>query len=235
MKQHSIRSSIKKRIKTGISGYGANANKIKGVGRIWAGLPVNAKVEILNLNAPMAASVSYLELLKKGMHEVSGIPESSLGGKQGISNTPGVAMHMQYLPLLEKTWMKRITYGEGIERITEIALRWMEKKKLLTPSDLDKMKRRYKVEIAWNDPLPKDQLSQINIIAKKLELKLMSRKAAMRELAVEDVPKIESEIEDDEAKELEFVYQGGKITTAGGKGKGAGPSGFEPGTGAHNT
>ena len=113
----------------------------------------------------------------------------------------------------------------------------MEKKKLLKPADLNKMKYRYKVGISWNDPLPKDQLNQINIIAKKMELKLTSRKAAMRELAVEDLSKIEREIEEDEAKELEFVYQGGKPVVSGGKskGKGVGPSGFEPTTGVHKT
>lgn len=205
---------------------GANANKINGTGRIWAGLPINSSVDILNLNAPMVASVDYLKLLKVGMHEVSGIPQSTLGEQQSISNTSGVAIHMQYMPLMEKTWMKRITYGKGIKQITELALRYMEMKKMVDESVLSAMKYRYKVDIAWNDPLPKDALNDLNIAAKKLEIKIASRRSVMREMGIENVQQIEDEIEEDEENDMNKVYEASSSASAG-------PSGFEEGTGVH--
>lgn len=212
---------------------GANANKIKGTGRIWAGLPVNSSVDILNLNAPMEASVSYLQMLKKGMHEVSGVPEASLGEMQPISNTSGVALHTQYLPLMERVWMKRITYGKGIKKITELALRYMEIKNMIPKKVLDGMKTKYDTTLAWNDPLPKDQLNQLNIVAKKMELGLASRKSAMRELGIEKAESILDEIDDDRQSDIELVY--GADGSIGASGGGAGPSGFEPGNGEHRS
>lgn len=205
---------------------GANANKINGTGRIWAGLPINSSVDILNLNAPMTASVDYLRMLKLGMHEVSGIPQSTLGEQQNISNTSGVAIHMQYMPLLEKTWMKRITYGRGIKQATELALKYMEQKKMVDESVLSAMKYRYKVDVAWNDPLPKDMLNELNMAARKMEIKIASRRSIMREMGIENIQQIEDELAEEMEKEVEKMFAAQEIA-------GAGPSGFEEGTGVH--
>jgi len=169
---------------------GASANKIKGTGRIWSGLPVNSAVGILQLNAPMDASIGYLQTLKQSIHEVSNVPEASLGKMQPISNTSGVALHVQYLPLLERVWMKRITYGKGIKHITLIAMQYLVQNKTITKKDLATLSESSCFTIAWNDPLPKDLLNLINIESKKKDLGLASRRSSAEALAIENPERI---------------------------------------------
>jgi len=57
------------------------------------------------------------------MHEMTGVPESALGQSQPISNTSGVALAIQFYPLIQKFELKKIQYGKGLAKINELALR----------------------------------------------------------------------------------------------------------------
>ena len=103
---------------------GAKAKDLeRGPRQIWSGLPENAKVFNLNLEGDLGAAKDYIDFVKEAMMELSDTPEGSLGKSQPISNTAGVALHMQYAPLMEKTIKKRVQYGEGIVGINYFILR----------------------------------------------------------------------------------------------------------------
>lgn len=103
--------------------FGASIRNLeRGANKIWGGLPVNAKVENLSLDGDLSASIEYYSLLKKAMHEIGGIPETSLGAERAVSNTSGVAMHIENLPLIEKTHWKIASYGAGIKRVNRLVL-----------------------------------------------------------------------------------------------------------------
>ncbi len=104
--------------------FGAKAKQLdRGPRNIWTGLPEKARIETVNLPGDLTASKNYIELIKKVLHELSDTPEGALGAMQPISNTSGVALHMQYQPLIGKTDRKRSTYEPGFEQINYFILR----------------------------------------------------------------------------------------------------------------
>ena len=119
---------------------GAKAKQLeRGPRQIWSGLPAEARVQNLQLGGDLTAAVNYWERIKKCIHELSDIPEGALGAMQAISNTSGVALHMTWQPLIEKTRRKRIQYEPGIEQINYFILRIAMLKGLLNvPFDLCK-------------------------------------------------------------------------------------------------
>jgi hypothetical protein len=116
---------------------GKAKNLQRGPNIIWSGLPFNASVFNLELKGDLTASQNYWDKVKKVMHELSDVPETVLGEKQAISNTSGVAMHLQYQPILGKTKRKRASYEPGFERINYFVLRIGQVKGRITlPYDL---------------------------------------------------------------------------------------------------
>lgn len=106
---------------------GARAKALeRGPRAIWSGLPVGAKVELLTLQGDFTAAVSYLERLKKAMHEISNVPEGSLGQLQPITGTSGDTLHMTYAPLIDERNKKKATYEPGFERVNYFILRYAE-------------------------------------------------------------------------------------------------------------
>ena len=104
--------------------YGAKAKNLeKGPKQVWSGLPVNARVENLKLEGDLRAANEYWGKIKLAMHELSDVPEASLGKSAPISNTSGVALHMQYEPLIERRDKKRAMYEPGFAQINYFILR----------------------------------------------------------------------------------------------------------------
>ena len=83
---------------------GAKASNLeKGAKKVWGGLPKDAQVFNLEGGAQgIEGALKYLELLKRSMHEIMNIPETALGQVQAISNTSGVALSIQYQPLMNR-------------------------------------------------------------------------------------------------------------------------------------
>lgn len=98
-------------------------NVERGPRTIWSGLPANASVFNLKQDGDLIASQSYLDRIKRSFHEISDVPEGVLGERQPISNTSGVALHIQYQPILGRTKRKRDTYEPGFQRINYFILR----------------------------------------------------------------------------------------------------------------
>ncbi|WP_019629562.1 phage portal protein [Actinomadura atramentaria] len=200
---------------------GAKASNLeKGPKKVWGGLPKDANV--FNLEGGTNAlphALAYLDMLKRSMHEMTGVPESALGQMQPISNTSGVALSIQYQPMIQKMDLKRLQYTVGLRRINELALRTLflhepetlaynpESDGLLTegqalvidPND----PAVYDVKCVWSAPLPVDVLVKLNEIQAKLALGLESKVGALRDLGSEFPDEKMAEINDeliDEAK-----------------------------------
>jgi hypothetical protein len=104
---------------------------------VWGGLPVDSKIETLRLEGDLTAANTYVTGIKRAMHEIGDVPEGTLGQMQPISNTSGVALHMQYGPLLERRARKLATYQPGYEQINYFILRiGMTKGLISLPFDL---------------------------------------------------------------------------------------------------
>ena len=177
--------------------YGAKTNNLeKGARKIWGGLPRDAKVENLELKTDLSASMNYIELIKKAMFEVASMPEDALGAESATSNTSGIALHIKNQPLIDTNNNKRITYGEGVKEINRLILRIADIYELeefdyeafrnLTPIE------KWNTEVEFPNPLPKDDLLQVQLIIQKLGHNLITRIDALKELGEYDaVTKLE--------------------------------------------
>lgn len=170
----------------------------KGTNRVWS--IGNKDVDIHNLEngVDLQYPLEVLNTLKIGMHEMTGVPESALGQSQPISNTSGVALAIQFFPLMQKFELKKIQYGKALQKINELALRTLfifEPDATLynpntegiisqgQPLALDPTDPLvYFSDIVWPSPLPIDRLVKLNEIQGMMGMNLESRRGALKDL-----------------------------------------------------
>ena len=197
---------------------GAKASQLeRGPKKVWAGLPKDASVFNLESRGEMSGALEYIQFIKRTMHEITGVPETALGQFQPVSNTSGVALAIQYQPMMNRFMMKKVHFTKGLERINELVIRtaaifepymltWdptraeqPEKDQLtqLDPSD----PLIYKTTVHWPEPLPVDVLIKLNEAQAKMQLGLESKEGALRllgeEFPREKLSEIFEELQDD--------------------------------------
>jgi hypothetical protein len=182
---------------------GAKASALeKGPKKVWGGLPKDAQVFNLEGGGQgLVGAMEYLKMIKSAMHEMVGVPETALGQVQPISNTSGVALAIQYQPLMNRYLQKTIQYGNGLQRINELVLLTLAFKEPemftynpaingpIKPSQLPQLDLSqsitYESIIHFPPPLPLDKLVVLNEIQQKMNMQLESREGALRQLGEE--------------------------------------------------
>lgn len=177
-------------------------NLEKGASKVWGGLPKDSNV--FNLEGGyqgLQGGLQYLEMIKRSMHELVGVPETALGQVQPISNTSGVALSIQFQPLMNRRAQKIVQYGAGLEKINEFALRTLALKEpdrfiwnenTDTPLGEGQLPEldladplTYESYTHFPPPLPLDKLVVLNELQQKMQLGLESREGALRTLGEE--------------------------------------------------
>jgi hypothetical protein len=179
---------------------GAKASNLeKGAKKVWGGLPKDAQV--FNLEgggAGIQGALQYLETLKRSMHEIMNIPESALGQSQPISNTSGVALAIQFQPLMNRWSQKSAQYGKGLEQINELVLLTLATKEpevfTYNPEVDGALAEGQTQQLDPNDPisyltfthfpppLPLDKIVLLNELQQKMSMGLESKEGALRAL-----------------------------------------------------
>jgi hypothetical protein len=182
---------------------GAKASNLeKGAKKVWGGLPKDAQV--FNLEgggAGIQGALDYLDRLKMSMHELMNIPETALGQAQPISNTSGVALSIQFQPLMNRWTQKVAVYGKGLERVNELVMLNLAVKEPETlsynPATDGPIKEGQLTKLDADDPmtyltyshfpppLPLDKIVLLNELAQKLSMGLESKEGALRALGEE--------------------------------------------------
>ena len=192
---------------------GAKASNLeRGPRKVWGGIPKDGDVYNLEMENDFAGYLGYLELLKRAMHELTGVPESALGQMQPISNTSGVALSIMYQPLMIKDQLKKNNYGPGLQRVNELILRTLALKEpdsftfnpmtsgqvVLEPDQYPNLDLAdpitYQSTVHWPPPLPVDKLIVLNEIQLKMTLGLTSKERALRDLGEEFPQEVLAEI-----------------------------------------
>jgi hypothetical protein len=182
---------------------GAKASQLeKGANKVWGGLPKDARVENLEGGAQgLKGAMEFMAMMKKTMHEMTGVPETALGMSQPISNTSGVALSIQFQPLMNKWHQKTTQYSRGIQRINELIILNLALKEpeamYWNPTLEGSLEQGESQFLDINDPialqnfvyflppLPLDKLIVLNEIQSKLSLGLESKAGALRQLGEE--------------------------------------------------
>jgi hypothetical protein len=182
---------------------GAKASNLeKGPRKVWAVSNKDAKIQQLELQTNFTGPLGYMELIKQAMHELTGVPASALGTMQPISNTSGVALSIQYQPLMLKHERKTINYTRLFERINELVIRHafvfapeltiynpILSSTYLKPDQIPQLDPAapvsYRTYVQWPSPMPIDRLLKINEIQALMAMNLESRRGALRDLGVQ--------------------------------------------------
>jgi len=193
-------------------------NLEKGAKKVWGGLPKDAQVFNLEGGAAgLTGAMQYMQMLKLSMHEMMNVPESALGQAQPISNTSGVALSIQFQPLMNRYAQKSSVYGRGLERINELVLLNLAIKEPETftynPDTDGPISEGQLPQLDPNDPityvtyahfpppLPLDKLVLLNELQQKMSMGLESKEGALRalgeEFPLEKIQEIRSELMDD--------------------------------------
>ena len=178
------------------------SNLERGANKVWA-IP-SEKAQVTNLEggtSAIAPGLEYMERIKMAMHEMTGVPTNALGELQPISNTSGVALSITYQPMMQRYFMKKLTYGEGFQKINALVLKTLyifEPNSVLydptteglieegqapavDPSD----PLAYQTVVHWPQPLPVDKLIALNEIQMAMALNLESKRGALERLGEE--------------------------------------------------
>lgn len=199
---------------------GAKASQLeKGANKVWGGLPKDARVENLEGGSQgLKGAMDFLLMMKKAMHEMVGVPETALGQAQPISNTSGVALSIQFQPLMNRYHQKIIQYAHGLERVNELIILNLALKEpevfVYDPNTNQvPLKAGQLAQLDFNDPLtyrsyvhfpqplPLDKLIALNEVQTMLSLGLESKEGALRflgeEFPAEKLTEIRQELQDD--------------------------------------
>lgn len=211
---------------------GAKASNLeRGPKKVW-GIPnKDAKIQNLQLENSLQGPLGYMEMIKTSMHEAIGVPMGSLGQAQPISNTSGVALHMQYLPLMLKYQQKKVQYSKLFMQINDLVMRtiaFYEPDALkfnfmvspvppkptqypeLDPADPVTFRSTCK----WPSPLPLDNLILINELQAKIQMGMESKRGALAEFGEAFPDQKLQEVFDESLDDLK--QQGAmQMTTAG--------------------
>lgn len=174
---------------------------VKGPRKVWGGLPEKAQVFNLENGVDLDGPLKYLETIKRAMHELTGVPETALGQMQPVSNTSGVALAIQFQPMMQRYTMKKLQYQVGLQQINELILKTMftfEPECRLYDPDTEGIIQdgqpwmvdvndplAYFTECEWPAPLPIDTLIALNEIQVKMSLGLESMRGALHTLGEE--------------------------------------------------
>lgn len=162
--------------------FGAKVGDLRrGADKVWSGLPTDARVENLSLQASLTDAMTFKDSLKLAIHELSNTPESSLGKLQAISNTSDAALRTTYLPLIEKTQRKQLTYGAGVAQINAILLRILETYFGVDLRDFAaNYGKRYSTTADFPSPLPQDDREITEVEIRRRDAGLQSDAGALR-------------------------------------------------------
>ncbi len=152
----------------------------RGANRMWA-IPGDADVFNLKLDGDLVAAQTHWSQLKDSLLEMGGVPEIALGKFQPVSNTTGVALAIQYLPMMEKRNIKVLTYGMGLRLINRLLLKTTEIMDTTFGEKMDKLTgdNRYRNDVVFPDPMPNDEIAELEKSQARLGLGLSTK---MREL-----------------------------------------------------
>jgi hypothetical protein len=191
--------------------FGAYADNMeKGANKVWSGLPVDAKVQNLELKGDLGASREFIKDLKEALQIVAKVPAIAMGEGAHISNTSGVALETVFAPLIDVTLKKRGRSGECFAKMNKFIIHVALMEGLIeypeneTSDTDDKIKLTknllFKNEVIFGEPLAKDGLVELQKIQLEMKLGLENREGAMKRLGKADIVSKLAQIDADREK-----------------------------------
>ena len=105
----------------------------------------------LEMASDLSSSLNYYKELKTALYEISRVPKIAFGNEENVNYLAAVAMQVLYGPLIEKTDVKKLTYGALIKEANRRIL-------AVANSGDDNI-----CELVWPSVLPKDTVMEAQV------------------------------------------------------------------------
>jgi hypothetical protein len=139
----------------GIDNFG---EQVVAPGRMW--MSENPDAEIIEFGGDSAcpSEDAHIREIREAMDKQSGVSPIAAGAlKNRIGRlTSAAALRVTLLSLLARTQRKRVTYGNGIARICELALKWLDHAGLFKTTEDERQ-----IEIHWPNPIPLNEAERL--------------------------------------------------------------------------
>ena len=140
-------------------GKGFSSNELKIAIDETIILPsTEATLHNLEMQTDLSSSIEFYKRLKEAIHEISRMPEIATGKLESLNGLSGLALQIMYQPLIEKTEMKRLLYGD---MLIEINRRLLE---------IGGFGNGNKTKLLWEEMLPNDpkQMREVALMDRQL-------------------------------------------------------------------
>jgi hypothetical protein len=201
-------------LKTIIDSYAAPQLFAKGVqasefekdlGKIWTAANTEAEVSVIKIIDDIKPSLDFINTLYRAFFDLSGVPEQAVNPTKNVSNTPGVALHMAYLPLINARSIKIKLFREGLRAVNRLILKVNE---LIDPAFSKKLgklgNRKYISDVSFGEDLPRDEVQALSNRQQELTMGITTRADILLERGIgpSDVERILNEADVDFEKRL---------------------------------
>ncbi len=147
-------------------------------GRMWLTDNEKASIQEFGGDASCPSEESHISDLREALDKTSGVTPIAAGAiKNRIGRlTSAAALRVTLLALLSKTDKKRTSYGAGLERMCELALKWLDVAGVFSTTPDER-----RIEINWPSPLPENEIEKLQEAEVKLKLGV-EKQVVLREL-----------------------------------------------------
>lgn len=176
---------------------------------------VDGDLQVLQTLQNISPSVDFTEKLREDLYEMMQIPPIALGKFETASTSiSGITLSILYAPLLQRTDLKRVSYGSMLVRLCQKAL-------ILMGHDLDSLED---LSVVWPESMPGSAFLERQTLKEDQALGLSTRTVLERlgynpdeELKnKEDETRAEKELEKEFAPKPELGMGSGNNAPAGG-------------------
>lgn len=138
-----------------------------GPGQMWSTQNLQASIEEFGSDSGSPSEDAHIEQVRQALDKTSGVTPLAAGLIRGNIGhlTSATALKVLLGGLLANTVRKRLTYGEGISQMFDLALDWLDRMGILRTAPGDR-----KIEIHWLSPLPADDAEQLRNAQIKAQL-----------------------------------------------------------------
>ena len=175
-------------------------------------IPEKADVKNLELSGDLKAALSYVELIERHMHEISGVPREAMGHFTNVANTAAAAIALRFMPLTDRRDMKIATYGTGIRFVNRLIIKTLRLKDVQFDSQFRQLENKspkganlYRTAVKFNEPMPRDETLELNKAQLRIEIGLSSKQDEMRDVLGLSKAEIEERIENMKQEAQDFA------------------------------
>ena len=150
-------------------------------GQMWMTHNLDASIESFGGDAQSPSEAAHISEIREAMDKTSSVTAVAAGllrGKVGHLSSEN-ALRVTLMGLLARTEKKRVTYGQGIERLCELVLHTLDAAGVLPTRPADR-----RVRLHWPSPVPENTTQRLRDAEIKLRLGV-GRDVVLAELGYE--------------------------------------------------